>query len=93
MTKLTITTKFTCIADHFEGLADVLEQYRRHLPMQYVQGNLRSYWTPPSGSYLLRIAPAAARATANKTTTKNGSTLLAILMATAVHRYKTVHIA
>jgi hypothetical protein len=47
----------------------------------------------PSGNYLLRIAPAAARATANKTTTKKLPTLLAILMAGAVRRYDTAHIA
>jgi hypothetical protein len=29
-----------------------------------------SHWTPPSGDYSLRIAPAAARVTANDTTTK-----------------------
>jgi hypothetical protein len=34
--------------------------------MQHVQGYLGSHWTLPSGNYLLCIAPAAARATANK---------------------------
>ena len=49
---------------------------------------------PPSGDYLLRIAPVAAReATANKKTMQNVSTLLTILMALAVWRYDTVHIA
>ncbi len=39
--------------------------------MWHVQGYPRSHWTPPLGNHLLRIAPAAARATANdRTTTK-----------------------
>ena len=46
-------------------------------------------WKP---HYWLRIAPAAARATANKTKVQNISTLLTILMAVAVHRYYTPHI-
>jgi hypothetical protein len=64
-------------------------RYRRHRPMQHG----RSHWTPPPGNYLLHIAPAAARATANKTTMENVSTLLTILMAVAVQRYYTAHIA
>jgi hypothetical protein len=36
--------------------------------MRHVQGYSGSYWTPPSGDYLLRIAPAAARATGKQTT-------------------------
>ncbi len=38
-------------------------QYRRHCPMQHIQGHTRCPWKPPSGNYLLCIAPAAARAT------------------------------
>jgi hypothetical protein len=38
--------------------------------MQHVQGYPGSHWTPPSGNYTLRIAPAAARATGNETMTK-----------------------
>jgi hypothetical protein len=40
----------------------------------------------PLGNYLLRIAPAAARATANKTNMQNVSTMLAILMAVAMRQ-------
>jgi hypothetical protein len=58
--------KYTSVASHFDSHACALEQYRRHHPMQHVQGYPRSHWTPPSGNYLLRIAPAAARATANE---------------------------
>jgi hypothetical protein len=53
---------------YFDGHGGAPEQYRQHCPMQYVQGYTRSHWTPPLGNYLLRIAPAAARATANKMT-------------------------
>jgi len=46
---------------------------------------------PPSGDYSLRIAPAAARATANGTTMQNEPTLLAVKMATAMRRYYRAH--
>jgi hypothetical protein len=52
-----------------------------------------SNWTLPLGNYSLRIAPAAARATANKTTMQHVPTLLAILMAVAMWQYYTPHIA
>jgi hypothetical protein len=38
--------------------------------MRHVQGYPGCHWTPPLGGYLLCIAPAASRATANNTTTK-----------------------
>ncbi len=60
---------------------------------QHVQGYPGSPWTLPLGNYLLRIATATATATANKTMTKNGPTLLAILMAVAVRWYNTALIA
>jgi hypothetical protein len=93
MTKLIMTLKCTSFASHFEDLADVPEQYIQHCPMGHAQGYPRSHWMPPLGDYLLRIAPAVVRATANKTTTKNGPALLAISMAVAVRRYYTAHIA
>jgi hypothetical protein len=68
MTKLAMTSKCTSVAARFEGFADALEQYRRHRPMRHVQGYSRSHWTLASGDYLLRIAPAAARATGKQTT-------------------------
>jgi ABC-type nickel/cobalt efflux system permease component RcnA len=46
---------------------------------------------PPSGDYSLRIAPAAARATANKTNMQNVSTILAISV--AMWQYYTARIA
>jgi hypothetical protein len=62
--------KCTFIAGHFDCHASKLEQYKWHHPMQHVQGYLRSHWMPQLGDYSLRIAPVAARATANKTTMK-----------------------
>jgi len=64
-----------------------------HRPIQDDQGFTGSHWTPPMGDYLLRIAPAAARATANETPMQRVPTLLAILMAVAMRRYDTVRIA
>jgi hypothetical protein len=59
---------------HFDGHAITLEQYRQHCPMQHIQGYpAGSHWTLPLGDYLLRITPAAARATANKTTRKTST--------------------
>jgi hypothetical protein len=63
-----MTSKCTSVAAHFEGLADVPEQYRRHHPMRHVQGYSGSYCTPAFGDYSLRIAPAAAKATGKQTT-------------------------
>ncbi len=85
----------TCssVVSHFDGHGGLPLRYEVHCPMQHVQGYSGSHWTLPLGNYSLRIAPAAARATANKMTTKKGPQRLAILMAVAVHQYNTVHIA
>jgi hypothetical protein len=61
--------------------------------MQHVQGYTGSHWTPPSGDYSLRIALAATRATANKTTMYYVPTLMAISMVIAMRRYYTACIA
>jgi hypothetical protein len=58
----------TSSAGRFDGHGGAPEQYRQHRPMQHVQGYSRSHWMPPLGNYLLRIAPAAARATGKQTT-------------------------
>ncbi len=68
--KATMTSKCTSSTGHFDGHSSVPEQYRWHCPMRHVQGNSGSHWMLLSGDYLLCIAPAAARATANETTTK-----------------------
>ena len=61
--------------------------------MQHVQGYTGSHWTPPSGDYSLRIALAAARATAKKTTIYYVPTLMAILVVIAMRRYYTARVA
>jgi hypothetical protein len=68
MVKLSMTNKCTSVVGCFNGHGSALGQYRQHCPMQHVQGYLGSHWTPPSGDYLLRIAPATARATDKQTT-------------------------
>jgi hypothetical protein len=93
MAKLSMMIKCTLSAIRFNGNGGSLMQYKAHHPMQHVPGYSRSHWMPPLGNYLLHIAPAAARATANKTTTKNVPKRLAILMAVAMHRYNTAQIA
>jgi hypothetical protein len=70
MTKLSMTNKCTSVVGHFDGRGGAPGQYRQHCLMWHVQGYLRSHWTPPLGNYLLHIALAAARATANKATMK-----------------------
>jgi hypothetical protein len=40
----------------------------KHIAQCSVQGYSGSHWTPASGNYLLRIAPAATRATSKQTT-------------------------
>ncbi len=66
--KVTMTNKCTSSASRFDGHGGTPEQYRGHCLMCYVQGYSRSHWTLASGNYLLRIAPAAARATGKQTT-------------------------
>jgi hypothetical protein len=68
MTKLTMTNKCTSSDGRFDGHGGALEQYRQHRLMRHVQGYFGSHWMLPLGDYLLRIAPAAARATGKQTT-------------------------
>jgi hypothetical protein len=81
MTKLMMTNECTSIFSHFDGHRGAPEQYRLYCSMQHVQGYPGSHQMLPLDNYLLCITPAAARATANDTTTKKGPTLLATLMA------------
>ncbi len=78
---------------HFDGHGSAPVPYEAHHPMQHDQGFTESPWTPPSGNYLLCIAPAAARATINTTKMQHVPTLLAILMAITMRRYYTAHTA
>jgi hypothetical protein len=61
--------------------------------MQHDQGFTRSHWTPPTGDYSLRIAPAAARTTINTAIMRNIPTLMAILMVIVMRQYYTARIA
>jgi hypothetical protein len=64
----TMMNECTLSAGRFDGHGGALEQYRRHRLMWYVQGYSGSHWMLALGDYLLRIAPAAARATGKQTT-------------------------
>jgi hypothetical protein len=68
MTKSTMASTCSSIVGRFDGHGGPPVQYEAHRPMQHVQGYSGSHWTPTSGNYLLRIAPAAARATGKQTT-------------------------
>jgi hypothetical protein len=50
--------------------AVALEQCSWHCPVRHVQGYPGSHWTPTLGDYLLHIASAATRKTANETVMK-----------------------
>jgi hypothetical protein len=68
MVKLLITIKCTFSAICFDGHGSPPVQYKAHRLVQHVQGYSGSHWMPPPSNYLLRIAPAAARATGKQTT-------------------------
>jgi hypothetical protein len=68
MTKSTIASTCSYVVGSFDGHGGPLVQYEAHCPMQHVQGYSESHWMPASGNYLLRIAPAATRATGKQTT-------------------------
>jgi hypothetical protein len=89
MVKLLMTIKCTSSAGRFDGHGGEPVQ----CSMQHVQGYSGSHWMPPLRNYLLRITPEAARATANKTTTKTCTHFAGYFDAVAVRRYVTAHIA
>jgi hypothetical protein len=68
--KVMMTNKYTSSVGRFDDHVGAPEQYRWHRPKRHVQGYSGSHWMSPWGDYLLRIAPAAARLTANKKMTK-----------------------
>jgi hypothetical protein len=68
--EVTVTNECTSVVGHFDGHGGAPEQYRWHCPMRHVQGYPGNHWMLPLGNYSLHFAPAATRATANKTTTK-----------------------
>ncbi len=65
--KAMMTNECTSSTGCFDGHGGAPERYRWHRPMRHVQGYSGSHWTPALGNYLLRIAPAAARATGKQT--------------------------
>jgi hypothetical protein len=75
------------VSGHFDGRPEELKRCMRHRPMQHVHGYIGSHWTLPSGNYLLRISPAAAMVTIDKTSMQNVPSLLAISMTIAMRRY------
>jgi hypothetical protein len=87
------TSECASVAGHFDGHAEALKQSMWHCLMQHVQGSSGSHWTLPLGDYSLRIAPAAALETINKTTMQNVPSLLAFLMTIAMRQYYTARIA
>jgi hypothetical protein len=70
MSKLTMASTCSSVIGRFNGHGGPPVQYKAHHPMQHVQGYSGSHWMPPLGDYLLCIAPATTRATANETTMK-----------------------
>ncbi len=92
ISKSSTMIKCTSDATRFDDQADAPVQYRTHCPMKGVHGYPGSHWTPPLGEYLRRIAPAAARATANKKTIKK-CTIIASRFAALMRRYDTARIA
>jgi hypothetical protein len=69
--------KYTSFTGRFDGCADAPVLCGAHCLMEEVKGFARSHWTPPPGKYLLQIAPAGTRATANKATMKKCTNLTA----------------
>jgi hypothetical protein len=48
------------IDDDFDGHGDAAVRRGAHRPMEHIQGFTRSYWMPPLGECLRRIAPTSA---------------------------------
>jgi hypothetical protein len=53
--------KWTKIAGDFDGHTDAAVRYRAHHPMEHIPGFTRSYWMPPLGECLHRIALVVAK--------------------------------
>jgi hypothetical protein len=93
MTKSTMASACSSVGGRFDGHGSLPVQYEVHRPMQHVQGYSGSHWMPASGDYLLRIAPAAARAIGKQTTINKYTYKAGILMAMAMRQYVTARIA
>jgi hypothetical protein len=68
MTKSTMASTCSSVVGRFNGHGGPPVRYEAHCPMKHVQGDSGSHWMPALGDYLLRIAPAAARAPGKQTT-------------------------
>jgi hypothetical protein len=68
MTKTMMVSTCSSNIGHFDGHGGLPVQYKVHCPMQHVQSYSGSHWMPPTGDYLLCIAPVVARATGKQTT-------------------------
>jgi hypothetical protein len=82
--------KCTSDATRFDCQADAPVQYRVHRLMEGVHG---FRWTLPPGEYSRRIAPATARATANKTTIKKCTIIASRFNSALMRQYNTGCIA
>jgi hypothetical protein len=67
MMKSMMASTCSSIIGRFDGHGGLPVRCKAHFPMQHVQGYSGSHWTPASGSYSLRIASAATRATGKQT--------------------------
>jgi hypothetical protein len=54
------TKKYTSNTGNFKCYGDAVVQCGAHCPMEHTPGFNRSYWMPPSGEYMHRIAMGAA---------------------------------
>jgi hypothetical protein len=82
--EVTMTNKCTLSAGRFDGHGSAPERYKRHSPMQHVQGYSGSHWMLASGNYSLRIAPAPPGQQANKQQTTNAPKKVVESMAMAM---------
>ncbi len=76
----------------FNARVDAPARHRRYRPIEGVQGFTQSHWTPPSGEYLLRIAPDGQRVRMPLKKYKKVPYLSAVLLALSMRRYVTKHI-
>ncbi len=93
MIKSTMTNKCASVAGHFHGHADALKRWTWHCPMQQIQGHTRC----PGSCHLATthyVSPQQPPGQqANKQLSTNTPKKVAVLMAMAMRRYVTAHIA
>jgi len=77
----------------FDARIHAPARHRRYRPIEGVQGFARSHWTPSSGEYSHRIAPADDRVRIKTKNDEKAPYLPAVLPDMVVRRYNTVRIA